>query len=206
VRSRYGVRELLWPQKYWSSARHNVVVTFSSSLAHVYFADSNEPLELEDIARDPRRAHLYASLLAHPGIGLLLTRMGEDIHAENSLGRARLTGERWELLERDNPLAHFGTEPAIIRSITSLLQQANSGDIVIFGAYDGYDIISYDDQVGAHGSAGGDQVWPFLVTPPQVDVSGERIEDAKDIYRVLMTRWMKGDSGLRTAEAVAARS
>src|SRR5688500_7338295 len=40
LRSRYGVRELLWPQKYWVSQRHEVVVTFSSSLAHVYFADS----------------------------------------------------------------------------------------------------------------------------------------------------------------------
>jgi len=25
--------------------------------------------------------------------------------------------------------------------------------------------VSFDDQVGAHGSAGGDQVWPFLIAP-----------------------------------------
>jgi hypothetical protein len=74
--------------------------------------------------------------------------------------------------------------------------QPNAGDIVIFGAYDGYDIISFDDQVGAHGSAGGDQVWPFLVTPPQVDVSAERIEDARDIHRVVMRRWVEQDFGL----------
>jgi hypothetical protein len=28
---------------------------------------------------------------------------------------------------------------------------------VLFGAYDGYDIVSFDDQVGEHGSAGGDE-------------------------------------------------
>jgi hypothetical protein len=79
--------------------------------------------------------------------------------------------------------------------------QPNAGDIVIFGAYDGYDIISFDDQVGAHGSAGGDQVWPFLVTPQTVDVSAERIEDARDIHRVVMTRWATTDErGVKSEE------
>lgn len=189
VRSRYGVRELVWPQKYWSSERHDVVVTFSSSLAHVYFANSEEPQELADIARDPRQARLYASLLHHPGIGILFTRVGETVHAESTTGRALLSGETWELLEGENPLDRYGTDPVIVRSISSLVRQENSGDIVLFGAYDGYDIISYDDQVGAHGSAGGDQVWPFLVTPPDVDLSRERLEDARDIHRVVMRRW-----------------
>jgi hypothetical protein len=93
-------------------------------------------------------------------------------------------------------------DPCVLRAIASLVRQPNAGDIVIFGAYDGYDIISFDDQVGAHGSAGGDQVWPFLVTPPQVDVSRERIEDAKDIHRVVMMRWadQTEDRGLSAAQ------
>jgi hypothetical protein len=196
LRSRYGVRELVWPEKYWVSHRHDVVVTFSSSLAHVYFADSEDPLALPDIARDRRRAHLYASLLAHRGIGLLLTRLREGVHAENPFGRALIVGEQLDVLEGSNPMERYGIEPCILRAVASLVRQANAGDIVIFGAYDGYDIISFDDQVGAHGSAGGDQVWPFLVTPPQVDVSDERIEDAKDIHRVVMTRWITQEFGL----------
>ena len=189
LRSRYGVRELVWPQKYWVSQRHDVVVTFSSSLAHVYFADSEDPLTLPDIARDRRRAHLYASLLAHPGIGLLCARLGDGVHVENGGGRALLVGDQLEVLEGANPMERYGLEPCILRAVASLVRQPNAGDIVIFGAYDGYDIVSFDDQVGAHGSAGGDQVWPFLVTPAQVDVSGDRIEDAKDIHRVVMMRW-----------------
>ena len=98
-------------------------------------------------------------------------------------------------------MERYGTEACILRAVASLVRQPNAGDIAIFGAYDGYAIISFDDQVGAHGSAGGDQVWPFLVTPPQVDVSDERIEDAKDIHRVVMLRWAEQDSGLRTADA-----
>jgi hypothetical protein len=64
---------------------------------------------------------------------------------------------------------------------------------VLFGAYDGYDIVSFDDQVGAHGSAGGPQVYPFLVTPPTLDVADARIENARDVHRVIMRRYMKED-------------
>jgi hypothetical protein len=100
-------------------------------------------------------------------------------------------GEHLEVLEGTNPMDRYGMEPCILRAVASLVRQENAGDIVLFGAYDGYDIISFDDQVGAHGSAGGDQVWPFLVTPPQADLSAERIEDAKDIHRVVMSRWAR---------------
>jgi len=194
LRSRYGVRELLFPQKYWVSERHDVVVTFSSSLAHVYFAESEAPLMLPDIARDRRRARLYASLLAHPGIGVLFARLKDGVHVETPTGRGLIAGEQLEVLEGANPMERYGVEPCVLRAIASLVRQPNAGDIVIFGAYDGYDIISFDDQVGAHGSAGGDQVWPFLVTPPQVDVSGDRIEDARDIHRVVMTKWTAKDN------------
>jgi hypothetical protein len=200
LRSRYGVRELVWPQKYWVSQRHDVVVTFSSSLAHVYFADSEDPLALADIARDRRRTHLYSSLLAHPGIGILCTRLNDGVHVENRSGRAVIVGEQLEVLEGANPMERYGMEPCVLRAVASLVRQPNGGDIVIFGAYDGYDIISFDDQVGAHGSAGGDQVWPFLVTPPQLDVSAERIEDARDIHRVVMRRWAADERGTRNEE------
>ena len=191
LRSRYGVRELVWPEKYWMSERHDVVVTFSSSLAHVYFADALDPLSLPHIARDRRRTHLYTSLLVHPGIGILCTRLNEGVHVESRSGRGLIIGEQLEILEGANPLERYGVEPCVLRAIASLVRQPNAGDIVIFGAYDGYDIVSFDDQIGAHGSAGGDQVWPFLVTPPEVNVSSERIEDARDIHRVVMTRWVR---------------
>jgi hypothetical protein len=120
---------------------------------------------------------------------VLFCRLNNGVHVETPTGRALIVGEQLEVLEGNNPMERYGMEPCVLRAVASLVRQPNAGDIVLFGAYDGYDIISYDDQVGAHGSAGGDQVWPFLVTPAQVDVSGERIEDARDIHRVVMMRW-----------------
>ena len=189
TRSRYGLREIIFPEKYRVDVRHEVVVTYSSCLALIYFDDVTEQLSLEEVVAVPRREHLYRALLAHPGIGLVLTRSAGRVHLESPRGRAVIEGDRVCVQEGDNPLAPYGTEAYVVRAVRDLVLQPNSGDIVLFGAYDGYDIVSFDDQVGAHGSAGGDQTYPFLITPPDLDLSGEVIEDAKDIHRVVMSRY-----------------
>ena len=52
LRSRYGLREIVMPEKYRVDERNEVVVTYSSCLALVYFADDDARLELGDLARD----------------------------------------------------------------------------------------------------------------------------------------------------------
>ena len=187
VRSRYGLREIIFPEKYRVDEQHQVVVTYSSCLALVYFADAERQLGRRDIAADRRRAHLYTALLRHPGIGLLATRDGGTVVVESRAGRARIVGEGVELVSGRNPLAPFGTERYVTRAVRDLVQQPNAGDIVIFGAFDEYEIVSFDDQVGAHGSAGGDQMYPFLLTPPELPVRDETLEDSRDIHRVVLS-------------------
>ena len=104
-------------------------------------------------------------------------------------GRAHLSDGEIEIIDGENPLEIFGTEPYVLRAVESLVRQPNAGDCVLFGAYDGYDIVSFDDQVGAHGSAGGDQVYPFIISPPDLDLSEEILEDARDVNRVVMSRY-----------------
>ena len=69
------------------------------------------------------------------------------------------------------------------------MRQHNAGDCVLFGAYDGADIVSFDDQVGAHGSAGGEQVYPFILAPAWLELESETLEDARDIHRAVMLRY-----------------
>jgi hypothetical protein len=142
--------------------------------------------------RVPRRAYLYRALLAHPGIGLVATRSAKGVELESPRGRALIprASEHLSVIEGENPLATYGTSRSVVRAVRDLILQPNSGDIVLFGAYDGYDIVSFDDQVGAHGSAGGDQTYPFIITPPDLDLSEEIIEDARDVHRVVMERYV----------------
>jgi len=192
LRSRYGLREIVFPEKYRVDARHELVVTYSSCLALIYFDDTSDQLEREDIMRVPRRAYLYRALLEHPGIGLVATRSEKGVELESPRGRAVIArgSEEVTVIQGENPLATYGTSDSVVRAVRDLVLQPNSGDMVLFGAFDGYDIVSFDDQVGAHGSAGGDQVYPFIITPPDLDLSGEVIEDARDVHRVVMSRYV----------------
>jgi hypothetical protein len=189
VRSKYGLRELLLPEKYLVAEQDDVVVTYSSCLALLYFTDDAARLELADVVRDRRRARLYASLLEHPGIGLVATLAGPSVHLESAAGRALLHDGVLDVLDEANPLAPFGTERPLLRALERLVRQPNAGDLVLFGAYDGYDIVSFDDQIGAHGSAGGAQLYPFLMAPRSLGLQDAVLEDARDLHGALMTKY-----------------
>ena len=189
LRSRYGLREIIFPEKYRVDHLNDVVVTYSSCLALVYFAASEERLTHDAIMRDPRWSLLYGRLVAHPGIGLVATLTADGVNLASKYGRGTLRNGEIEVTAGTNPLAIFGTEPYVVRAVESLVRQPNAGDCVLFGTYDGYDIISFDDQVGAHGSAGGDQVYPFIISPRSLGLSTAVLEDARDIHRTVLARY-----------------
>ena len=189
LRSKYGLRELILPEKYRIEQDHEVVVTYSSCLALLYFVDVTKRLDLTEIARDPRRANLYLELLGHPGVGLLGTISGPSVHLESTTGRAIIVDGRVEVLEGRNPLERYESSELVVRAVEHLVSQSNAGDITIFGAYDGYEIVSFDDQIGAHGAAGGNQLHPFLIGPSHLHLETARIEDARDVHRTIMKRY-----------------
>jgi hypothetical protein len=203
LRSHYGLREILFPEKFFVDRRHDVVVTYSSCLALVYFADDPRPLDAADVDRDARRRHVYRALLEHAGVGLVLARDGDGVRAEGRGGRARLTlgadgAPAVAVLAGESPLAAYAQEPPVLRAVHDLLRQEHAGDLVVFGAFDGYEIVSFDDQVGAHGSAGGDQVWPFMLTPPGLLPEGAVLENARDVHRLVTSRYAVPGAGART--------
>ncbi len=196
IRSRYGLREIILPEKYRVDIGHDVVVTYSSCLALLYWAADSAQLSLDAILSDARRRGLYDALVAHPGIGLVLTRTAGGVHAESDKGKAAIHDGTVTVLSGLNPVEPYGTESYQLRAIESLVGQPNCGDCVLFGAFNGYEIMSFDDQIGAHGSAGGDQVYPFLITPAGLVAAGEKIEDARDIHRVVLTKYIRTNDEL----------
>ena len=189
LRSRYGLREIILPEKYRVAANHDVVITYSSCLALVYFASEERQLDLSDIVGDARWRQLYSGLLAHEGIGLIATRTPDGVHVEGKSGKAVLERGTMRVIEGRNPMEVYGTQRYVVNAVESLVSQPNAGDCVLFGAYDGYKIISFDDQIGAHGSAGGDQVYPFIMTPKWLGIEMETLEDARDIHRAVMLKY-----------------
>ncbi|MEJ2502707.1 MAG: alkaline phosphatase family protein, partial [Gemmatimonadota bacterium] len=164
---------------------HDLVVTYSSSLAHVYWTEPARPLRLEDVRQDPDRRALYYFLVAHRGVGVVLTRLLDGVHAEGPHGRALLTREgQLEVLAGEDPLAVYAPGEAERRAILHLLGLPNAGDLVLFGAYDpDQDLqVCFDDQVGAHGALGGRQFWPFFLSAPGLVPDSYEIGDPLDVY------------------------
>ncbi len=164
-----------------------LVVTYSSSLAHVYWSEPDHPLHFHEIRADPDKRALYYFLVAHRGIGLVITRMQDGAHVESREGRALVTpqGEA-VVLDGEDPLRSYATTAIERRAITHLAQLENAGDIILFGAYDPTTdlCICFDDQVGAHGALGGRQFWPFLMTPRDLIPRDHVIEDPLDLYPI----------------------
>jgi hypothetical protein len=194
LRSRYGLREIIIPEKFRVASHHDVVVTYSSCLALVYFAEDTKRIMHDEIMSDARRRDLYHGLLAHEGIGLVATLTPEGVHVEGKHGRGVINDASLRITSGRNPMDAYGTETYVLRAVESLVRQPNAGDCVLFGSYDGYDIVSFDDQVGAHGSAGGDQVYPFLITPSWLNAANETLEDARDIHRAVLLKYSEGQS------------
>jgi hypothetical protein len=187
MRSRYGLREIIFPEKYRIDARNDVVVTYSSCLALLYFAESEKRLSLEEISADRRWKPLYDSLLGHEGIGLVATTSSNGVHCAGKSGTALIANGKISEVTGTNPLVIYGDDPVTVAE--SLVTQSNAGDCVLFGAYDGAEIISFDDQIGAHGSAGGDQVRPFILSPKFLELDSAVLENARDVHRAVMLRY-----------------
>jgi len=170
------------------SSNTRIVVTYSSSLAHVYWTDPKHPLTFDEIREDHDRRALYYFLVAHRGIGVVITRMLDGAHVETMRGRALVTpGGEIEVLEGEDPLRDYAETAVERRALAHLARQHNAGDMILFGAYDPHrDVcICFDDQVGAHGAMGGRQAWPFLMTAPGLIPDDHVINDPLDLHPLL---------------------
>ena len=186
IRRHYNVFPLL-AESVKEEAEEHIVVTYSSSLAHVYWTDIEHPLTLNEIRDDADRRALYYFLVAHDGIGCVITRMLDGAHVESLRGRAIITpnGEI-EILAGEDPLQNYASSAVDRRAIAKLAAMNNAGDMVLFGAYDPeQDIcVCFDDQVGAHGAMGGRQSWPFLMTPRGLVSDDYQIDDPLDLHAI----------------------
>jgi hypothetical protein len=164
-----------------------VVVTYSSSLAHVYWTHPEHPLSLDQIREDPERRALYYFLIAHRGVGVVVTRVLDGAHVESIYGRAIITPDGdLEVLSGIDPLKDYAATVHQRRSVAELAAMRNAGDMILFGAYDAeQDIcVCFDDQVGAHGALGGRQSWPFLMAPRGLVPEDYPINDPLDLYPI----------------------
>ncbi len=157
------IRDLV-PETLKVDQEGGVVVTYSSSLAHLYI--TGEPRRLNAGEVEQAQPRLLRFLSQHQGIGFLLAKgEGDEACLFHHGGKVCGTPESPPEAAELEFLRPYGDPLALFSELWRFASSDKCGDLIIFGAYDGERIACFDDQVGGHGSVGGEQQQPFLILP-----------------------------------------
>ncbi len=141
-----------------------IVITYSSSLAHLYIAGKKKRLTLAEIRK--QQPLLLRFLSKHKGIGFLMARgSGDRVWFVHRGGELCCRREEIPSKEKLAFLEPYGEPELIFCLLFDFASDNSCGDMIIFGDYRNGQIACFDDQIGGHGSVGGDQSLPFLILP-----------------------------------------
>jgi putative membrane protein len=158
-----------------------LIVLASGNLGLIYFTAWTERMSLEQI--NTAFPHLLAGLVAHPGIGFVMVR-SEHLGplAIGAQGVYHLHSGR---IEGENPLRAYG--PRLPAHLCRTDSFAHVPDVLVNSFYDPLkdEGCAFEELIGFHGGAGGDQSHPFLFVPTLWPVdAAEPIVGAEDVYRL----------------------
>jgi len=153
-----------------------VNVTYSGGLAHIYFADRAGRMGYSELmAQFPTLARNVAS--TH-GVGLVMARDGrEDVFLNGGL---ELRGEDVKPV-----LAQYDDPGILLAQLSRLNSFRNSGDLVVFGAFQDGKQINFENQAGGHGSIGGEQAHPFVLAKRAWKLDTTAVRGANELHPIL---------------------
>jgi len=140
-----------------------VLVAVSGGLGHVYLPMPGRPLE-EDIRN--RYPALIPGLIAHQGIGVVVSRVPVGIAIRSRQGSATLDASGAIMEVEGDPLPRIEPKALAYRSLLKLMTMRNSGDVVLLGADHGDYLVNFEEQMAAHGGLGGLQNSAFILVQP----------------------------------------
>ena len=148
-----------------------------------HFDVTPRPMDLSEVVL------LYPSLLealvAHEGIAFVAGRDGDEVVIAGLSGTHWIGSDRTRL-EGVDPLANLDDPEWATEQVVRVARFPHAGDLILFGAWDGEQVISFEEQVASHGGVGGPQDWPFLAFPPEHRVLARGIENAEEVYSRLV--------------------
>jgi len=73
----------------------------------------------------------------------------------------------------------------LTRQLKRLNSFESSGDLVLFGSFEDNRQFNFENQVGGHGAAGGEQAHPFVLAKREWALETARIESADQLHQPL---------------------
>lgn len=158
-----------------------VIVLASGNLAMIYLTQWSQRLTYEEL--NSYFPELIPGIINNEYVGFILVKSQEN--GDLAIGKNGTyyldSGE----IEGENPLEGFGDN--IVRHLKRTSSFEHTPDILVNSFYDAEadEVCAFEELVGSHGGAGGDQSKPFILYPSSWKVSDGEIIGAENIYKLL---------------------
>jgi len=161
-----------------------IVVCSSGNLAHVYFSEHPGRVTTEQLLT--HFPTFLDVLVSHPGIGFVVTTNedGEILVMGKRGIRALKSGQ----VDGKDPLHLYTADlgDRLELELRKLCEYPSSGDVIINGGYlDNGAVVTFEEQVGTHGGAGGLQTEPFVIYPRRYDGRFTEINSPEEMHEFL---------------------
>ncbi|MEI6186350.1 MAG: alkaline phosphatase family protein [Dehalococcoidia bacterium] len=159
----------------------DVVVAASGNFGMVYFPAFEQRAGMEEL--EAKYPGLLSGLVEHPGIGFIVTR--SKLRGPVALGKkGKLylsTGE----VEGQDILSDYA--PLTLQQLARGDSFPDTPDVMVMSTYwkDADEAAAFEELVGSHGGAGGEQSRPFILYPSEFDIGTEKIAGAEAVYKIL---------------------
>ena len=158
-----------------------VIVLASGNLAMIYLTQWSKRLTYEEL--NNYFPELIPGIINNEYVGFILVKSKE--HGDLAIGKNGTYYLESDEIEGENPLEGFGNN--ITRHLKRTSSFEHTPDILVNSFYDeeADEVCAFEELVGSHGGAGGDQSKPFILYPSSWKVSDEEIIGAENIYKLI---------------------
>ena len=158
-----------------------VIILASGNLAMIYLTQWDYRLTYEEL--NSYFPKLIPGIINNEYVGFILVKSQE--HGDLAIGKNGTYYLDSDEIEGENPLEGFGDN--IVRHLKRTSSFEHTPDILVNSFYDkeADEVCAFEELVGSHGGAGGDQSKPFILYPSSWNVSDDEIIGAENIYKLL---------------------
>ena len=158
-----------------------VIVLASGNLAMIYLTQWSQRLTYEEL--NNFFPELIPGIINNEYVGFILVKSQE--HGDLAIGKNGTYYLDTDEIEGENPLEGFGDN--IARHLKRTSSFEHTPDILVNSFYDkeADEVCAFEELVGSHGGAGGDQSKPFILYPSSWNASDDEIIGAENIYKLL---------------------
>ncbi|HUC94713.1 MAG TPA: alkaline phosphatase family protein [Candidatus Saccharimonadales bacterium] len=160
----------------------HLIITYSGGLGHLYFKDISWRMKHSEIEK--KTPGLIAKIANLEQVEAVIT-------FEDKTSFITTKDVRYEFSQNNFPkavlnyLSKFAKADEVAKQILKLNSFERSGDMILLGKYSKGKQVNFENQIGGHGSLGGEQMKPFILVKKDWGFAKKQISDATELYSLL---------------------